>query len=67
MMVYMLQKLTSYYQLGSQILTTVQYDLLLCNGNAIPNFFTFWQANTYWTTTNKDDDIDVKMTLIMIM
>jgi len=48
---------------GSELSISVQYDFLLCNYNATPKTFYIWRANTNQTTLEKDDDIDVKITL----
>jgi hypothetical protein len=60
---YLQEKLTSYYRFGSELSISVQYDFLLCNYNATPKTFYIWRANTNQTTLEKDDDIDVKITL----
>ena len=46
--------ITSPYELQSQIVASVQYDLLLCNTETSPPTFYIWRSNTNRTTLNVD-------------
>jgi hypothetical protein len=62
MVAYLQDKLTSSpYQLQSTVLASVQYDLLLCNVNAVPKTFYIWRSNSNRTTLNVDHQINMSI------
>jgi hypothetical protein len=61
---YLQDRLTSSpYQLQSTILASVQYDLVLCNINAIPKTFYIFRSNTNRTTLNVDHQVNMSITI----
>lgn len=60
MVAYLQDKLTSPpFQLQSQVLASISYDLLLCNTNATPRTYYVWRSNTNRTTLNVDHQVNM--------
>lgn len=62
MVAYLQDKLTSSpFQLQSQIVISVNYDLLLCNRNSTPVTYYVWRSNTNRTTLNVDHEVNMTL------
>jgi len=63
MTAYLQDKLTSPpFQLQSQVLASVHYDLLLCNKNVTPFTYYIWLSNTNRTSLNMDHQVNMTVT-----